>query len=97
MYNSTHITVKRAKQLVQAGALLLDVRTPVHFRDGSIPGAINVSTRSISSLLKLPKSTKLVFFGVDDNDTTIETMINYAIQMGFLDVFTFGGIDNWDK
>lgn len=95
MYNTTRVSSTKAKKLVEKGALLLDVRNPVSFRNGSLPGAINVSVRNVSSLLKHPKNTKLVFFGDTDTDGTIETVMNYAVQLGFMDVYTFGSIDNW--
>jgi rhodanese-related sulfurtransferase len=95
MYSSTTITGKKAKKLVDGGALLFDVRSPVQFRDGSIPGAANISPRQASSLMKHPKATKLVFFGESDDDDAIQTMVNYASQLGFLNVYTFGSIDNW--
>lgn len=95
MYSSTHISGKKAKKLVEKGALLFDTRTPVQFRDGTLPGAINISPRQVSSLMKHPKTTKLIFFG--DDISVTETMVNYATNMGFLDVYTFGSIENWDK
>lgn len=38
-----------AKQLVDAGALLLDVRTPDEFASGHIDGAINIDHTEVSS------------------------------------------------
>jgi len=95
MYSSTKITGKKAKKLVEKGAILLDARSPVAFRDGTLPGAVNISTRQISMLGKYPKTTKLVFFG--DDQQSVSTMLNYAFNMGFTDAFTFGNIDEWDK
>lgn len=95
MYNSTRINAVKAKKLVDKGALLFDVRNPVAFRNGSLPGAVNINARTVSSLLKHPKNTKLVFFGDSDDDGTINTIINYATQMGFQDVYTFGAMENW--
>jgi rhodanese-related sulfurtransferase len=94
MYDSTHISGKKAVKLVAKGALLFDTRSPVQFRDGTLAGAANISPRSVSALMKHPKNTKLVFFG-DSSETT--TIINYATQMGFTDVYTFGGVEDWDK
>ena len=93
MYTSTHITGKKAKALVTKGAKLIDTRTPVQFRDGTLPGAVNMSPRQVSALIKYPKNTKLVFFG--DDSAAIDAFINYAKSMGFADVYTFGGMENW--
>lgn len=94
MYDSTHISGKKAKRMVDKGALLFDTRSPVQFRDGTLAGAVNISPRSVSVLIKYPKNTKMVFFG-ESTDTS--TIINYATQMGFTEVFTFGSIDEWDR
>jgi len=95
MYTSTHITGKKARQLVDKGALLIDVRTPVLFRDGTLPGAINISARQVSELLKYPKNKKMVFFG--DDNTATDVIVNYVTGLGFTDVFSFGLMENWNK
>lgn len=95
-YSSTRISGQRAKKLVEKGGLLFDVRSPIMFRDGTLPGATNISPRQVSTLMKHPKTTKLVFFGESNDDPNIEAMINYATQIGFMDVFTFGSINNWN-
>ncbi len=95
MYSSTHISGKKAKKFVEKGAMLFDTRSPVQYRDGTLPGAISISPRQVSSLMKYPKNTKLIFFG--DEHQVVETMVNYATNMGFLDVYTFGTMENWDK
>lgn len=92
-----NINKKRAQELLSKGAVLIDVRDPVSFRDGSLPDAINVPLRSVSSLRKYPLNTKIIFFGQTDNDKDLELAINYAWQMGFMNLFTLGGIDNWNK
>jgi len=88
---------KRAKKLVEKGALLIDVRSPVNFRDGSIPGAVNLSLRQISSLVREPKTKTLIFFGETEADENLVASTNYAAQMGFTQVFSLGTKENWDK
>jgi rhodanese-related sulfurtransferase len=87
----------RAEKLINKGALLLDVRDPVKFRDGHITDAINVSVRGVSSMLKYPKTTKMIIYGMTDQDSDINTVGNYLFQLGFPDVYTIGSIDNWNK
>ncbi len=95
MYSSSQITGKKAKKLADGGAKLIDTRTPVQFRDGTLPGAVNISPRQASTLITYyPKSTKLVFFG--DDQATIDACMNYATAMGFINVYTFGSIENWN-
>lgn len=88
---------KRAKLLVEKGALLIDVRSPVNFRDGSLPGAVNLSLRQLSSLMREPKNKALVFFGEGESDDTLRAAINYAYQFGFTEVYSLGSKDNWSK
>lgn len=97
MYTAKQISGKRAKQLVERGAMLIDVRDPVSFRDGSLPGAVNLSLRQLSSLMREPKNRKLVFFGESQSDDTLRAAINYAYQFGFADVFSLGSKQNWNK
>lgn len=95
--NAKKIDGKRAQRLIEKGAMLIDVRDPVSFRDGSLPGAVNLSLRQLSSLIREPKTRKLIFFGESETDDTLKAAINYAYQFGFLDVFSLGTKDNWNK
>ena len=88
---------KRAQHLVDKGAMLIDVRDPVSFRDGSLPGAVNLSLRQLSSLVKEPKKRNLIFFGESTDDETLQAAINYAYQYGFTEVFSIGTKENWTK
>ena len=91
------ISGKRAKKLVDKGAILIDVRSPVDFRDGSIPGAINLSLRQISQLVREPRTKTLIFFSNSETDDDLKSATNYATQMGFTQVFSLGTKENWDK
>jgi rhodanese-related sulfurtransferase len=53
----------QARQLVQAGARLIDVRTPSEFATGHIPGAVNIPLQQLSSRLTelQPKEMPVVF------------------------------------
>jgi len=88
---------KKAQQLVEKGAMLIDVRDPVSFRDGSLPGAVNLSLRQLSSLIREPKTRKLIFFGEAESDDTLNAAVNYAYQFGFTEVFSLGSKDHWTK
>lgn len=91
------VTGKKAQALVQKGAMLIDVRNPVAFRDGTIPGAVNMSLRQLSQLLPKPKDTTLVLFGEDENDPTLKSALNYISQYGFSKVYSLGSKENWEK
>lgn len=97
MMTGNKIIGKKAQSLVEKGAKLIDVRNPVAFRDGTIPGAQNVSLRQVSTLFKLPKNTKIIFFGDTNEDDNLKSVINYMVQAGFDQVYSLGAKDNWNK
>lgn len=88
---------KKAKSLVGKGAVLVDVRSPVAFRDGTLPGAINLSLRQLSQLTSTPKTTPIVLFGDSDDDPTLTSAINYVNLYGFDKVYSLGTKENWEK
>jgi len=97
MFNVQKINAQKAKKLIDGGAFLIDVRTPVQFRDGTLPNAINVSLRNVSSLFKHPKNTNFVLFGETDDDENVKAAGNYLIQFGYTNVYSLGSKDNWSK
>lgn len=88
---------KKAQTLVSKGALLIDVRSPVAFRDGTLPGAVNMSLRQLSQLINKPKNTPIVVFGEGDDDPTLKSALNYISQYGFSKVYSLGSKENWDR
>jgi len=96
MFQGKKIDGKRAKRLVDQGALLIDVRSPVSFRDGTLPGAINVSLRNVSTLRKYPTTTNFILFSDLSSMDTLKSAANYIIQMGFDGVYELGDISRWN-
>ena len=96
-FDAKRISGKKAQKLVEKGAILIDVRDPVSFRDGSLPGAVNLSLRQLTTLVREPKDKKLIFFGSSETDETLKIAINYAYQFGFMEVFSLGTKESWDK
>jgi rhodanese-related sulfurtransferase len=92
------VSGKKARALVERGALLFDTRDPVSFRNGTLPGAVNLQLRQVSSaLLPHPKNTKVIFFGESSSDNTLLSAVNYALQYGYTEVFVMSSIDGWNK
>jgi rhodanese-related sulfurtransferase len=74
----------RVEQLLENGALLVDMRSPVEFRNGSVDGAINLPLRNfLNKITGLDKKTKIIVFGAASDDSDVTTGINYAAQLGF--------------
>ena len=88
---------KKAKSLIDKGAVLVDVRSPVAYRDGTLPGAINLSLRQLSQLNSKPKTTPIILFGESDDDPTLKSAINYVNLYGFDKVYSLGTKENWEK
>lgn len=79
---------ERVNQLVGRGAMLVDMRSPVAFRNGSIAGSVNLPLKSfLNKLTGLDKKTKLILFSDESDDVDVKTGINYAVQLGFNNLF----------
>lgn len=88
MIDAKQISLGKAAKLVNTkGGILVDVRDPVSFRDGTVAGAINLSLRQLSSLQRYSKNTPIVLYS-DKMDIDIKTAANYLIQFGFTHVNT---------
>lgn len=71
--------------------LVADVRTPEHFRDGSIKGSINLyPARNFVNRLQTIKNKKqpivIVSYSTSDEDVRVNRM--YAERFGFENVYT---------
>lgn len=66
--------------LENSNTLLFDVRDPVAFRDGTIPGAINLPVSNMSQLVTYPRNSKVIFFGENETDSNLEIALKYASQ-----------------
>ena len=79
------------KQKIDAGATIIDVRTPEEFRDGAYPGAINIPVSSLGGrLTDIPKEKPVVLYCASGarSASAARTMK----QAGFPDVVNAGGL-----
>lgn len=81
-------------KLVSKGAVLVDTRNPVAYRDGSIPGAVSVPLRQVSTLFKHPKNTTFIFFG---EEVDVKSEIRYMNDFGFSNAFDAGEYEDLTK
>lgn len=82
------VNKEKAEQLVNKGAMLVDMRSPVDFRDGSIKGATNLPLKNfLNKIVGLNRKQKFVLFAKSIDDADLKNAINYAEQLGFTDLF----------
>lgn len=78
----------KAEALVKAGAFLVDMRSPVAFRDGHVTGAVNLPLRNfVNRIMGMDKSKKIIIYGDSVDDADLKHGNTYAETLGFANVF----------
>lgn len=81
---ATSVDKKEVEKLVERGAMLVDMRSPVAFRNGSVERSINLPLRNLlNELTGMNRKQKIVVFGDTEGDEDIVAGVNYAVGMGF--------------
>ena len=79
------------KQKIDAGATIIDVRTPEEFRDGAYPGARNIPVSSLGTRLgEIPKDKPVVLYCASGARSA--SAARAMKQAGFADVINAGGL-----
>lgn len=89
------ISSKEARQLVQGGARLVDVRTPGEFAAGHLDGALNVPVQDLAGNLKKigPKDKPVVVYCASGaRSATAARMLK---ANGFATVRNLGAMSRW--
>ena len=83
------ITKERATKLLAKGAILVDMRTPVAFRDGHVAESQNLPLKQFTNLLMKTSDKKksIIVYGDSVDDADLKIGINYATQLGFSQVY----------
>lgn len=83
------INKEKTNKLLQKGAILVDMRSPILFRDGHINGAVNLPLKNFNNLLMAtPDKTKtIIVYGTTTKDEDLILGCKYADQLGFSKVF----------
>ena len=79
----------KAQKLLAKGAVLVDMRSPVLYRDGHIAGAVNLPLKNFTNLLMgtPDKKKPIVIYGTTTEDVDVTHGFKYAEQLGFTQVF----------
>jgi phage shock protein E len=88
------ITGARARELVAAGATLLDVRTPGEFSGGHVSGAQNIPVETLpAGASKVSKDKPVVVYC--RSGARSARAASALREVGFTEVYDLGGIGNW--
>ena len=85
-------TVERL--MSKKNAMLVDMRSPIHFRDMPVKGAVNLPLRNlINTLTNLTakdksRKTPVILFGLNSNDPEVKAGVNSSENLGFTTYIT---------
>lgn len=89
------ISSAKARELVAAGAKLVDVRSPAEFASGHIPGAVNVPVGELGAKLKSlgAKDQPLIVYCASGTRSAMARSVLKG--QGFAQVFNLGSMSRW--
>ena len=74
------------------GAVLLDVRTPQEYREGHVPGSVNVPLQALGSKDALPADRNTPLFVYCHSGARGSQAVRLLRQMGYANAKNVGGI-----
>lgn len=84
------------KQKIEAGAKIVDVRSPDEFRDGGYPGAVNIPLQSLAARLgEIPKDKPVVLYCASGARSGMAA--RQLKQAGYADVTNAGGLSDMPR
>lgn len=79
---------ERVTRLLGKNATLVDMRSPVAYRNGSVEGSVNLPLKNfLNRLPGMDKKKGLILMSEASDDADVKTGINYATQLGFTNIF----------
>lgn len=87
----------KAKKLVASGAILIDARDAISFRDGTIAGAINLPLYRVAEMMRHDRRVSFVVFGDGPQDENALQITKYLSVYGFSNVYLLDSKVDWDK
>lgn len=92
------ITMEEAIAIMEeeSGYIILDVRTPEEFREGHIPGAVNIANETIGTedLPQLPDKDQMILVYCRSGNRSKQASGKLAV-LGYTNIVEFGGINSW--
>ena len=89
------ISSARAHELVQGGAMLIDVRSPGEFSSGHLPGAVNVPLQEVGGRRGTlgAKNAPIVLYCASGTRSAMAR--STLTRQGFTQVFNLGAMSRW--
>lgn len=84
------INKARMQQLLEKNptAIIVDMRSPVAYRDGHVAGAVNLPLKNfINKIMSMPKDTVIIAYSTNFDDVDLVRGFNYAEQLGFTKLY----------
>lgn len=90
------MTQTQLNKLLDKGAKIVDIRSPLDFASTHMPTAKNIQLKQVSTILsKFKRSDTLLLCALVDDDVDLVTFRTYAQQFGFMDVRIIGSIKHY--
>ncbi len=84
----------QARELVEQGALLVDVRTPQEYEQHHIPGALNLPLQELDNRIsELPEDQDIVLYC--RSGARSGRALQRLQSLGYSDVYDLGSISRW--
>ncbi|MEH6552039.1 MAG: thiosulfate sulfurtransferase GlpE [Pseudomonadales bacterium] len=95
MKTFSRIDITQARQLIDDGANIVDIRDEQTFQGGHVEGATNLGNHNISEYVaQTPQDTPLVVFCYHGNSS--QSAAQFLVEQGFDQVFSVdGGFEAW--
>lgn len=91
--NYETIDTNRALELIDDGAIVIDVRTNEEYNGGHIKGAINIPVDEIENITYEKDDTLIIYCA---SGIRSEKAINKLVDMGYTSLYNLdGGLLNW--
>lgn len=89
------ITVEKAKELINSGAIVVDVRDPASFEAAHVPKAFYLSDANIEKFVANTDKSKPIVVYCYHGHTSLGGAA-YLIDQGFKEVYSLiGGFERW--
>lgn len=92
------IMITDAKEKIENGAILLDVRTPLEYSEKHVEGAVSlpvddINEASVEELVD-SKDTVIIVYCMSGNRSG--RAVSILEDLGYTNVYDLGSIDNWE-